>query len=175
MVPIIGSISLVLFLVLIVYLIFLFIKKRPKKKALILLLISFFIFVGAAIASPDPTKDAKSWVKINENKDIDEINKNYLKLTDSAIKDDINKQEANSDKSMFGKKVTAKGVVLSFEEGFDDKKPFILETTDGVKVRVSSKSDNAAVDIGETVEVRGELASRLDKDIYIRNSYVYIK
>lgn len=177
MIAVIGSISLVTFFVSILYLIYLFFKKKPKKVVFFLLVGSVIVFIISVILTPNPSDNAESWVNLHVGKDINLINEDFDSLEDEDMKQQINTLEANSKTSMFGKKVTAKGKVVEFSEGFDNEKtkPFIIETNDGLKVRVSQKSLNDAVDVGETVSVKGELASTVNKEVFIKNSYVYIE
>lgn len=122
---------------------------------------------------------SEKWVKQHTGKDFDKIIADFNTLKEETQKNEINAQVADDKKSMFGKKVNAVGEVTEFLEGFNglDGSSFMMTTQSDNKVRVSLKNANNALDVGETVEVNGLLASPLTnpENFFIREATGYIK
>jgi len=130
-------------------------------------------------AATEKELTAKEWVKSQKNKNIDLVIKEYNLLKSEDIKNEVNEQAKDKETTMFGKDIEITGTAIEFLEGSNgfDKSSFIVETNDGNKVRISAKTPNEALDVGEKVEIKGSLASSLDNsdEYYVREASVYIK
>lgn len=120
----------------------------------------------------------EKWVSENKNKNIDDILTSY-NLLDDQIKEKVSEQVADSNYSIFDKKVKITGKATEFVEGYNgySKGSFIVETEAGNLIRISAKKPNEALDLGEQVEITGLLAGSLSntETLVIRDASVYIK
>ncbi|RFE01121.1 hypothetical protein [Streptococcus parauberis] len=172
-------------------------NEKLKKVALASVVISFmFLVLGTTLSgnSESNTKEdnvvktakknnkaitAKEFVSEHENKNIDSIISDFNNIKDSKIKKQLTAAVANKDTSLFGKETIVKGKVIEWANGNDalSKGSFIVETKGGNKIRISAKSPNDALDLGENVEVLyGTIATPINgEDILVREASVYIK
>lgn len=121
---------------------------------------------------------AADFVDEHEGENIDMIIADFNALTDEAMKTQLNEQIADSDTTMFGKKVEVNGTAVEFVEGSDgmSKGSFIVMTDGGNRVRIAARTPNEALDINEKVEVTGLLGMPLQSDdILVREASVYIQ
>lgn len=121
---------------------------------------------------------AADFVDEHEGENIDMIIADFNALTDEAMKTQLNEQIADSDTTMFGKKVEVTGTAVEFVEGSDgmSKGSFIVMTDGGNRVRIAARTPNEALDINEKVEVTGLLGMPLQSDdILVREASVYIQ
>ena len=121
---------------------------------------------------------AADFVDDHEGENIDMIIADFNALTDEAMKTQLNEQIADSDTTMFGKKVEVTGTAVEFVEGSDgmSKGSFIVLTDGGNRVRIAARTPNEALDIDEKVEVTGLLGMPLQSDdILVREASVYIQ
>ena len=121
---------------------------------------------------------AADFVDEHEGENIDMIIADFNALTDEAMKTQLNEQIADSDTTMFGKKVEVNGTAVEFVEGSDgmSKGSFIVMTDGGKRVRIAARTPNEALDINEKVEVTGLLGMPLQSDdILVREASVYIQ
>lgn len=121
---------------------------------------------------------AADFVDEHEGENIDMIIADFNALTDEAMKMQLNEQIADSDTTMFGKKVEVTGTAVEFVEGSDgmSKGSFIVMTDGGNRVRIAARTPNEALDINEKVEVTGLLGMPLQSDdILVREASVYIQ
>lgn len=204
----IGILGILLFLSSIVWLLISSFKRKGLKKPLITLVIGFVLFIVGVSTDTDTngnTKNdsvasessseikndddvveeskkaptAKEWVKDHKDENIDLIISDFNTIDDESLKEDLVQSVADSDTTMFDKKVEVTGTAIEFVEGFDgfDKGSFIVETNDGNNVRIAAKTPNEALDIGEKVEVKGVLATPLNstEEYLVREASVYIQ
>lgn len=121
---------------------------------------------------------AADFVDEHEGENIDMIIADFNALTDEAMKTQLNEQIADSDTTMFGKKVEVTGTAVEFVEGSDgmSKGSFIVMTDGGNRVRIAARTPNEALDIDEKVEVTGLLGMPIQSDdILVREASVYIQ
>lgn len=121
---------------------------------------------------------AADFVDEHEGENIDMIIADFNALTDEAMKTQLNEQIADSDTTLFGKKVEVTGTAVEFVEGSDgmSKGSFIVLTDAGNRVRIAARTPNEALDIDEKVEVTGLLGMPIQSDdILVREASVYIQ
>lgn len=203
-----GILGILLFLISVAWLFISLFKRKGVKQPLIALVIGFVLFiVGVSIDTDDdestgkeavtsessteskknddvteeskkePT--AKEWVKDHKGENIDLIISDFNTIDDEPLKEELIQPVADSNTTMFDKKVEVTGIAIEFVEGSDgfDKGSFIVETNDGNNVRIAAKTPNEALDIGEKVEVKGVLATPLNssEEYLVREASVYIQ
>ena len=175
----------------------------PKKIVLLMVGVGFVMFASGIAGDDDPevasssqseiveskaeaesesiepeAMTAEKWVDEHEKENLDNILADYNALNDETIKSAVNEQVADSDTTMFGKKVEVTGTTVEFVEGSDgmSKGSFIVMTDGGNRVRIAARTPNDALDIGEKVEVTGMLGLPLGVDeLYVREAVVMIQ
>ena len=175
----------------------------PKKIVLLMVGVGFVMFASGIAGDDDPevasssqseiveskaeaesesiepeAMTAEKWVDEHEKENLDNILADYNALNDETIKSAVNEQVADSDTTMFGKKVEVTGTTVEFVEGSDgmSKGSFIVMTDGGNRVRIAARTPNDALDIGEKVEVTGMLGFPLGVDeLYVREAVVMIQ
>lgn len=134
--------------------------------------------IAVEVSSEPEVMTAEDWVSDHAGENIDAILVDWSSLTDEALKAQVDEQIADSDTTMYGKRVEVAGTAVEFLEGANgfDKSSILVATDGGNQVRVAARIPNDALDIGEKVEVTGTLALPLGGgELYVREATIMIQ
>lgn len=134
--------------------------------------------VAAEVSSEPKVMTAADWVDDYEGENIDTILADWSALTDEALKAQVNEQIADSDTTIYDKRVEVTGTAVEFLEGANgfDKSSILIATDGGNTVRIAARTPNDALDIGEKVKATGTLALPLGgSELFVREAVVMIQ
>lgn len=121
---------------------------------------------------------AADWVDDYEGENIDKILADWSALTDETMKAQLDEQIADSDTTIYGKRVEVTGTAVEFLEGANgfDKSSILIATDGGNTVRIAARTPNDALDIGEKVKATGTIALPLGgSELFVREAVVFIQ
>ena len=134
--------------------------------------------VAVESSSESATMTAANWVDNYEGENIDKILADWSALTDETMKAQLDEQIADSDTTIYGKRVEVTGTAVEFLEGANgfDKSSILVATDGGNAVRIAARTPNDALDIGEKVKATGTIALPLGgSELYVREAVVFIQ
>jgi len=134
--------------------------------------------VPVEVSSEPEVMTAEDWVSDHTGENIDTILADWSALTDETLKAQVDEQIADSDTTIYDKRVEVTGTAVEFLEGANgfDKSSILVATDGGNQVRVAARIPNDALDIGEKVEVTGTLALPLGGgELYVREATIMIQ